>query len=102
VGAKNRAAKGRKRSNARHQAKTIEAPENPFSIFNEGPGKPSLRKSYLFQRREAFICLIEPLWHEFGWELKCARTDEQVRRAFQKMAEKVNPGPLALLLLRLA
>ncbi len=96
--AKNRAAKGRKQSNARHRAKTIGVPENPFSIFNEGPGNPSLRKSYLFQRREAFICLVEPLWYEFGWELKCAPTAEQVRQAFQIMAEKVNPGPLAPIL----
>jgi hypothetical protein len=97
VGAKKRA-RGQNRSKFPEQAHTIAVPENPFSIFNEGPGKPSLRKSYLFQRREAFICLIEPLWHEFGWELKCARTDEQVRQAFHKMAEKVNPGPLAIIL----
>jgi hypothetical protein len=97
VGAKKRA-RGRNRSKFPEQAQTIAVPENPLSIFNEGPGKPSLRKSYLFHRRESFICLIEPLWHEFGWELKCARTDEQVRQAFQKMAEKVNPGPLAPIL----
>jgi hypothetical protein len=98
VRTKNSAAKGRKRSNAHHQAKIIEVPDNPFSIFNEGPGNPSLRKSYLFQRRESFICLIEPVWHEFGWELKCARTVEQVHQAFQLMAAHINPGPLAPIL----
>jgi hypothetical protein len=92
VRAKNRVAKGRKRSNVRRQAKTFEVPENPFSIFNEGPGNPSLRKDHLFQRREDFVCLIEPVWYEFGWELKCARTAEQVRQAFQKIAENVNPS----------
>ena len=98
MGAKNHAAKGRKRSNTRRQAKIIEAPENPFLIFNEGPGNPSLRLSYLFQRRESFICLIEPVWHEFGWELKCARTVEQVHQAFQLMAAHMNPGLLAPIL----
>ena len=95
---KNRAVKGRKRSNAHCQTKGIEVPENPFLIFNEGPGNPSLRKDYLFQRRESFICLIEPHWYEFGWELKCARTDEQVRQAFEKMAAKVNAHPLTPIL----
>jgi hypothetical protein len=84
----------RKRSNARRQPDTNGVPENPFSIFNEGPGNPSLRKEYLFQRREDFVCLIEPVWYEFGWELKCARTAEQVRQAFQKIAENVNSGRL--------
>lgn len=95
---KNRVVKGRKRRKTRHQAKTIGVPENPFSIFNEGPGNPSLRKNYLIQRQESFIFLIEPLWHEFGWELKCARTAEQVRQAFQIMAVNANPGPLTPIL----
>jgi hypothetical protein len=95
VRAKNRAAKERKRSNARHQVKTIEIPDSPFSIFNKGPGNPSLRKDYLLQRREDFVCLLEPAWHEFGWELKCARTVEQVHQAFQLMAAHMNPGRLA-------
>jgi len=94
VRTKNRAVKRPQRSNDHQQADSIGVPDNPFSIFKEGPGNPSLREDYLFQRREDFVCLIEPVWYQFGWELKCARTAEQVHQAFQKIAENINPGRL--------
>ncbi len=91
---KNHPAKARRPRNSTRQADTSGTLDNPFSIFNEGPGNPSLRKDYLLQRRDDFICLLEPVWYEFGWELKCARTSEQVRQAFQKLAENVNSSRL--------
>ena len=70
----------------------------PFSPFRPGPGKPTLRRDYLFNQRENLLCLIEPHWYELEWKLRCARKPEQVHLAFQIEAFKLNPGYLAPLL----
>jgi len=71
---------------------------NPFSPFRPGPGKPTLRRDYLFNQRENLLCLIEPHWYELEWKLRCARKPEQVHLAFQIEAFKLNPDYLAPLL----
>jgi len=71
---------------------------NPFSPFRPGPGKPTLRRDYLFTQRENVLCLIEPHWHELEWKLRCARNPEKIHLAFQIEPFKLNPGSLAPLL----
>jgi len=70
----------------------------PFSPFRPGPGKPTLRRNYLFNQRENLLCLIEPHWYELEWKLMCARNPEQAHLAFQIDAFKLNSGYLAPLL----
>jgi hypothetical protein len=69
--------------------------DNPFSIFKEGPGKPSPRDAYLFHQRESLIWPIETYWADVGWALACARTPEDIRTAFGLIAQNTNTNSLA-------
>jgi hypothetical protein len=76
------------------KSRTPETKErNPFSIFKEGPGRPTLRNDYLAGRRDSLTYLLESMWVEIGWNLECAGDAEDIRKAFQVFTP--NPGPLA-------
>jgi hypothetical protein len=52
----------------------------------------------LLNEREKLYHMIEPNWYALEWDLSCARTPEQVHKAFTIAAFTINPGPLAPLL----
>jgi hypothetical protein len=72
--------------------------DNPFSILREGPGKPSPHDDYLFRQRESLIWPIETYWAEVGWALACARTPDDIRKAFALIAQNTNISSLAPIL----
>ena len=48
-------------------------------------GKPTLGDDELAERRGAWDHLLETYWGAVGWELKCARSLEDVEKAFQPL-----------------
>jgi hypothetical protein len=53
-------------------------------------GRPNqIDREELFQKRDSLIHALSFGW-EIGWELKCARTPEQLRHAFRQIADGAN------------
>jgi hypothetical protein len=83
----------------RTRAHSIKDPENDhLSPFKTSVGRPSLRRDYLTDQRDNLISLLEPQWHEIGWELQCAKDAEGIRCAFEKGFRDSRPWQLAPLL----
>jgi hypothetical protein len=69
--------------------------ENPFLIFKEGVGRKSLKESYLCTRRDEWIHLLEPIWHEIGWVLEAARKIEHIQESFELMKNRTSTHLIA-------
>jgi hypothetical protein len=94
--------KNRTRQNQAHMGTHLPYDEewNVLSIFEGGPGRPSLRNDYLIHRRETLFRQIEPLWWGVGFALNNARDQEDIRKAFEVIELETNSGPLAPVLRR--
>ncbi len=51
-------------------------------------GRPTLTPPVLRGQRDALVDLVETSWGEIGWQLDCARTPEDIRKAFQPLKGK--------------
>ena len=63
-----------------------------------GPGKPTISDAELTGQRDHWAFALESYWGEVGWDLKCARTAEDIRIALQPLSKGPDLYPLNLLL----
>lgn len=54
----------------------------------KAPGKRTRTDDELMDRRDRLAHWLESHWGQIGWELKCARTLEDIEKAFQPVATK--------------
>jgi hypothetical protein len=70
----------------------------PQSQNGRRPGKPTIGHNELIGRRNSLACALENHWGDVGWDLKCARTIEDIRTALQPLSKGPDQYPLNLLL----
>lgn len=63
-----------------------------------GPGKPTISNDELVEQRDRWAYALDSHWGDVGWNLKCARTVEDIRIALRPLSKGPDKYPLNLLL----